>query len=368
MSYPKRWAAGLVVAATAALGVTGCSSTAGGGGDAKANADAFTKYGAMSADQRDPQLAKLAAKEGTIHIYTSFQDMDKVAAAFQKKYPGVKTTVYRADSEAVWAKVQQESQANRLQGDVIETDAALIDQGVKDGIITDKYKVQPENFLDGAVHNGWTASRFKAFLVAWNTDKVKPADVPHSYADLGDPKWKGKLALEVGDFQWYRALFNQFTTEGGMSPDEFNSMWVKIASNARVVKGHTSTTELLGNGEYSIFIDAYDDGVIALQDKGAPVTYKDSNGDVPIQPVFLNATAISITAQSPHPAGSMLFTDFFLGKEGQQIVNDTGNIPAYKGINHELDGVKTFTADIQDTASQKAQDAYKELLTHAAQG
>src|SRR5215475_7265801 len=104
VSY-MRWATS-VAAAAAIVVVAGCGSP--GGGNTKQNADAFTKYGAMTAAQRDPELAKLAAKEGTIKIYTSFQDMDKLATAFQKKYPGVKTSVYRADSETVFAKVQQE--------------------------------------------------------------------------------------------------------------------------------------------------------------------------------------------------------------------------------------------------------------------
>jgi iron(III) transport system substrate-binding protein len=368
MAHQKRWISGVVATTTAALALTGCSSSAGGSGDAKANADAFTKYGALSADERDPQLAKLAAKEGTIQVYTSFQDMDQLGKAFEAKYPGLKVQIYRADSETAWAKVQQESQAGRTQADVVETDAVLLDDGVKNNIITSKYKVNPSNLIEGAVHTGWTSARYKAFLVSWNTDKVKPADVPKSYADLADPKWKGQLAMEVGDFSWFRGLYDYYTKDGGMSPDQFTSLWQKIAANARVVKGHTSTAELLASGEYSIFVDSYDDGIIALQQKGAPVAYQDSSKNVPVQPVFINQTGIGITAQAPQPAGAMLFTDFFLSKEGQQLVNDAGNIPAYKGINHELDGAKTFEAPLEDVASKAAQDAYSEILQHAAQG
>ena len=365
MAHHKRWVTCTAGVATVVLGLAGCADA---GGDTAKNASAFTKYGAMPAEQRDPQLAKLAAKEGPIKIYTSFQDMPKIAAAFQKKYPGLKTSVYRADSEAVGAKVQQESQAHRTQADVLETDDVLIQDSVRNKIITDKYKVDPKNMIPGAVHSGWTAARIKAFLVSWNTKKVPESEVPHSYQDLANPKWKGKLAIEVGDYQWYYGLHEYFLKHG-MTDAQFTKMFNGIAANARAVKGHTSTTELLATGEYSIFVDSYDDGIVAMQEKHAPVTYRDKDGKAAVQPVFTNSTGLGILSDAPHPAGAMLFTDFFLSKEGQKIVSDQGNIPARKGVNHELDGVTTTQAPpATGAASKKWQDAYAAVLKHAAKG
>jgi iron(III) transport system substrate-binding protein len=348
------------------LGLAACGSPT-TATSSKANADDFTKYGAMTAAQRDPLLAKLAAKEGPVSIYTSFQDMGELGTAFSKKYPGVKTTVYRADSETVYAKAQQEAAAHSDHADVIETDAVLMQNLVQAGTATTKYTVDPSNLVAGAVHPGWTAARFKAFFVSWNTNKVKGADIPHSYQDLENPKWKGKIAMEVGDFSWYRGMYDYFIKQG-MSPAAVTSMWDKIAANARVVKGHTQTAALLASGEYSIFVDSYDDGILALQAKKAPVAFRDSSDQVPVQPVFTTGTGIGVLANAPDPAGAMLFTDFFLSQQGQQMVNDLGNIPAYKGINHELDGVKTTTASLTDEASKSAQDAYTALLKHASSG
>lgn len=366
MMHHRRWAAGGLTAAIVVLGLAACGSPS-TATTTKAATDDFTKYGAMTAAQRDPLLAKLAAKEGPVDIYTSFQDMDKLGAAFTKMYPGVKTTIYRADSETVYAKAQQEAAAHSSHADVIETDAVLMQNLAQSGIVSSKYKVDPSNFVADAVHPGWTAARFKAFFVSWNTNKVKGADIPHSYQDLENPKWKGKIAMEVGDFSWYRGMYDYFIKQG-MSPAAVTSMWEKIASNARVVKGHTQTAALLASGEYSVFVDSYDDGILALQAKKAPVAFRDSSGQVPVQPVFTNDTGIGVLAGAPDPAGAMLFTDFFLSRQGQKLVNDLGNIPAYKGINRELDGVKATTAPLADVASKAAQDAYTALLKHAVSG
>jgi iron(III) transport system substrate-binding protein len=363
--HHKRWRSAALVAAVATLGLAACTSArTAAGGD---NANLYTKYGAMSASERDPQLATLAAKEGPVNIYTSFQDMDKLANAFEKAYPGVKAKVYRADAETAYAKAEQENQANKTAADVMETDSLLMDQLVTQGLVTDKYKVDPSNLIDGAVHQGWTAARFKAFFVSWNTNTVKGSDVPHTYQDLENPKWKGKIALEVGDYGWYRGLFDYFVSTG-MKPADVTAMWQKIAANARVVKGHTQTAALLQSGEYSIFADSYDDGILALQEKKAPVSYKDDTGNVAVQPVFINNTGIGAMAKGPDPAGAMLFVDYFLSPPGQKLVNDLGNIPAYVGINHELDGVKTVSGNDAELASKSAQDGYIDLLKNAAKG
>jgi len=44
--------------------------------------------------------------------------------------------------------------------------------------------------------------RLNLFVQAYNTNLVKKAELPRSYQDLLDPKWKGKLAIEAEDIDW----------------------------------------------------------------------------------------------------------------------------------------------------------------------
>src|SRR5258708_11929308 len=78
-------------------------------------------------------------------------------------------------------------------------------------------------------HHGWIATRLSVFVGAYNTNIVKPADVPRSYQDLRDPKWKGKLGIEVDDANWFLSvvgfmgepqglrLFHDIVAANGMS-------------------------------------------------------------------------------------------------------------------------------------------------------
>ena len=36
--------------------------------------------------------------------------------------------------------------------------------------------------------------------------KINPAEAPKAYADLADPKWKGKLGIEADDGNWLMSV------------------------------------------------------------------------------------------------------------------------------------------------------------------
>src|SRR6266540_6917804 len=99
-----------------------------------------------------------------------------------------------------------------------------------------------------ALFPGWTATRFNAFVVGWNTKLVPAGQEPKSFEDLADPKWKGKLAMELSDFDWYMALHTYLTTKKGMSDAQADDLFKRLVANAKVVKGHTVMGELLSAG------------------------------------------------------------------------------------------------------------------------
>ena len=75
------------------------------------------------------------------------------------------------------------------------------------------YPFDPAPLIDGAVHDGWAATRLQRFVVAWNT---KNANRPASWEALGDPAGKGKIAIEPGDWDWYSRLWTYWVEERGV--------------------------------------------------------------------------------------------------------------------------------------------------------
>ena len=84
-----------------------------------ANADILTYKGS----DRAQRLLEGASNEGEVVFYSAMitnQALRPMADAFQKKYPKIKMTFWRADSEDIAAKLSAEIRANRLMADVVE--------------------------------------------------------------------------------------------------------------------------------------------------------------------------------------------------------------------------------------------------------
>ena len=96
---------------------------------------------------------------------------------------------------------------------------------------------------------------------------------PHSYEDLADPRWKGTLALEADDSDWYKAIWEHLV-ETGKTPAEADRIFAGIARNATFVNGHTLMTQLVASGEFDITLNAYLHAVEELRREGAPLAWE----------------------------------------------------------------------------------------------
>ena len=52
-------------------------------------------------------------------------------------------------------------------------------------------------------HRHYVADRFNFFTVGYNTNLVKPDEVPRSYEELVLPKWAGRVGMEASDVDWF---------------------------------------------------------------------------------------------------------------------------------------------------------------------
>src|SRR6195952_2603620 len=154
---------------------------------------------APPAEPVTPALIEAAKKEGKVVYYTStdLPVAEKLAKAFETKYPGIKVHVERTGAERVFQRIGQEYASRIHAVDVVQSsDASHFIVWKRDGILEpyvpeDVAKFYPAEHKDP---DGMFAS-FRVWLsvMGYNTELVKAADVPKSFADLLDPKWKGKL-------------------------------------------------------------------------------------------------------------------------------------------------------------------------------
>lgn len=143
------------------------------------------------------QLASAAKKEGGTLVWYSAVDTatnDALIADFTKRY-GIKVEVTRLATGPLLEKVASEKSSGANLVDVIETASPTPYKDDADWFSPldqlPGYKEYPKGFKDG--NN--VATTISPWGITYNTDLVKPEDVPKKWEDLIDPKWAGKVLL-----------------------------------------------------------------------------------------------------------------------------------------------------------------------------
>src|SRR3569832_1211818 len=154
---------------------------------------------APAAEAVTPALIEAARKEGKIVHYTStdLPVAEKLAKAFEAKYSGITVRVKRTGAKHIFQRIGQEYSSNIHAVDVVNSsDAAHFIVWKRDGLLEsyvpeDVAKFYPPEHRDP----DWQFASWRIWLsiIAYNTYMVKAEDAPKSFADLLDPKWKGKI-------------------------------------------------------------------------------------------------------------------------------------------------------------------------------
>jgi iron(III) transport system substrate-binding protein len=321
----------VVALVAAALLLAGCGSLPDGGagnGAAAAGGDsAYAPFAGLTGPDREQKLVAAVKDEGNVlDIYTSNTDEDQLIEAFNKAYPDITVNNFRANSETVLQRELQEGAAGKTANDIVDTNDAELNALSDKGMLAPYHGPGLDNLREGAVFPNWTASRFNAFVIGWNTDKVAPNEIPKSLEDLADPRWKGRIGLEPGDWDWYLAAHTYLTKEKGLSDAQADDLFSKIVANAKVVKGHTVQGELLGAGQFDVGLAIYSHTVDKAARDGSPMAWR------PVAaPVIIRPNGLALMAKPRHPAAALLWTDWVL-TDGQKVIAEATRVPAEKTV------------------------------------
>src|SRR5262245_43996382 len=283
--------------------------------------DPSTVYLYKGAD-RDQRLLDAAKKEGTLTFYTSMQTPESgpLAAAFEKKYD-IKVNLWRATSDQVVQRAITEARGNRNTMDVVETNAPEVEALAREGVVAEYFSPHFKDFPDWALpaHHKWTSARANLWIVAFNTNKVKREDIPTTYESFADPKWRGRIGIESTDQDWMYGVIQFLGEERGM--ETFRKL---SALKPDMRLGHALLAELLAAGEVPVGLTVYSGNADSLKKKGAPIDW------MPVEPIVGRPQAVSVASRASHPNAALLFVDFVLSPDGQQVLNDLDRNPASK--------------------------------------
>ncbi len=266
-----------------------------------------------SGPDRAQRLLEGAKREGELTLYTSLtvEDMTVINEAFEKKY-GVKVKMWRAGADKVLQRAVTEANGNRFVVDVAEVGTMELEALHREKLLVAVKSPFHADLIPQAVpaHHEWVASRLNVFVHAYNTSKLKKEDRPKTYQDLLQPKWKGKLGIEAADEDWFATLVSAMGEEKGLKL--FRD--ISASNGFSVRKGHTLLTNLVAAGDVPFALTVYNFTAEQVKQKGAPLDW------YVMPPAVARANGLAVARQAPHPHAAILYYDFMISEEGQQIL------------------------------------------------
>ena len=278
---------------------------------AAAQAHPVSDVAALKGETRLQTLLEGAKKEGEVSVYLSQPNMALVTQAFSKKY-GLRVKVWRASSENVLQRVVSEARGGRADVDLVQSSAPEMEALHREKLLQPVASPFLADLMPQAIprHRDWVGIAINRLVQSYNTAKVRKEDLPKSWQDLLNPRWKGQLGVEASDQHWFAYVLQDLGQEKGIKL--FKD--IVAANGISVRRGHSLLAQLVASGEVPLALTVYSWNPEELKLKGAPVERFDIG-----QPIaqFLG---FGLLGKAPHPHAAVLLYDFMLS-DGQEILS-----------------------------------------------
>ena len=300
-----------ISAALFALGMVGSSA---------AFADAPEPY------QITPELEAAAKAEGKVVFYTATDVTvaEKLADLFRTKYPEITVQVERAGSERVFQRIGQEYSTGIHNVDVIETsDAVHFAYFKREGWllplvpqeVADKWPAD-ERDPDGQ----YAAYRAHLSVMAYRTDLLPEAEVPETWEDLLDERFKDRLV------KGHPGYSGTVMTATHILSDLLGWEYFEKLGQQNVMQVQSSTEppKKLAAGERAVQVDGNEYNIFRLQQEGVPIKIVYPEAGTPL--AVGNAAVLK---DGPNPNAAKLFYAFLFSQEAQQLNSDFGGLRSF---------------------------------------
>jgi iron(III) transport system substrate-binding protein len=263
-----------------------------------------------------PELIAAAKKEGKVNWYTSveLQHAEKVAKAFEAKFPGVTLQVERSGAERNFQRIGQEYATKIYNCDVVNSsDAAHLVIWKRQGLLA-PYLTEdvaqyfpPEHKDPDAMYASW---RVTIVPIGYNPRLVKAEEAPRSFADLLDPKWAGKIVkAHPGYSGTIMTATQQLSRDLGWG-------WFEKLAKQRVlqVQSAVDPPKKVIAGERPVMADGTEYGAMIFKVKGEPVEIVYPSEGAPL---ITGPSGVMVRAANPNAA--RLFYAWSMSAEGQEF-------------------------------------------------
>src|SRR4029077_10527008 len=177
----------------------------------------------------------------------------------------------RANSEKVVQRTLTEARAGRHEADAVETNGPQLEALYREKALQPLRSPHLKDLMPQALrpHGHWVGTRINMFVQSYNTRLVKKAELPKSYAELADPRWKGRLGIEAEDEDWFAMVVTDLGEERRLRLFSESAR----TNGLSVRKGDTLLAGLFASGESPLALTTYSHGAEKMKQRGAPVEW-----------------------------------------------------------------------------------------------
>ena len=313
-----------------------------------------------------PALVEAAKKEGKVVFYTAVdvEVAEKVGASFRQKYPGIEIQVERSGSERLFQRIGQEYGSNIANADVVNTsDAAHYLLWKRQGWLApyvpeDAVRHFPPDGVDG---DGMYATLCVSLCcVGYNTNLIKREDAPSSFADLLDPKWRGKIVKGHPAYSG-TILTATFALARALGWSYFEKL---ARQKVMQVQSASDPPKKLGLGERAVQADGADAILLQLKEQGQPVEVVHAVEGTP-----LITTPGGVFRSALNPNAARLFQSFLCSADGQRVFVEGNRHPFHTQVKGKpglspLSTIKLMKSDPAevDAQSEEIKARYTKLF------
>ncbi len=274
-----------------------------------------------SAD-RSARLVANARREGSLSLYASMAEKDliRLVSEFERRY-GIKVNVWRSGKNNVLRRAVTEARAGRFEVDVVHNPAPEMELLHRERLLQEVRSPYQRELIPEAVapHREWAGPRVYVFVQAYNTNRVKSGELPKTFGDLLDPRWKGRIAVEAKEQEWFFTLVREMGEENGLK--FFREL---VAKNGLTVRnGNALLNNLVVAGEIPLALTLYSYLPEQSKRSGAPIDW------FALQPTVAYTDGIGVMKRAPHPHAAVLFYDFVLS-DGQALLAELNHVISHR--------------------------------------
>jgi iron(III) transport system substrate-binding protein len=306
------------------------------------------------------KIVAAAKAEGAVTLYTGLvgnQTSKQIADGFRAKY-GIRVDVLEVRATELRERIRTEKVSSRVLADVLNTSGLQTREvSAGDGTV-DKYGPLPSlAAITPAIQAGWEDREIHVpiFNLRYGllVNNAPGVVAPKTYADLLDPKWKGKILAD--DFRGAGGGQSFFSVTYEKFGSDFHA---KLAKQGVVfTRDQRAAERRVATGEFAIYLPFLLNYLPAL--KGLPVA-----GVVLDEGVTFTPYSASMIKGAPHPNAARLLIDYMLSKEGQSYYAAEGLGSVIAGVDDKLpEALRALSPRLLGTRAIDPEDKMAKLAT-----